>query len=69
MDYCFGEIPQAQPRHGNGDIQCVIEARMEGRRPEAVTEEADTVEKALSSAIGKMRRMLDSEVEKMRDNR
>ncbi|MEC5292716.1 hypothetical protein VSX64_19030 [Aurantimonas sp. C2-6-R+9] len=56
-------------KEGLEDIQCMIEARMEGRKPEAVTEKASTTDKALGSAIGKMRRLLDSEIGKMRDAR
>jgi hypothetical protein len=42
-------------KEGVNDISCVLEARLEGRQPIAVTTEADTVEKAVSNALDKMK--------------
>ena len=52
----------------NGDIegrpliQCVLEARMEGKQPIAVTAQSEVVEKAVSSAIEKLKSALDTVV-------
>ena len=54
---------------GHDDIQCMIEARVEGRSPDAITEKGESVDQALSGAIRKMRQLLDSEIGKMRDAR
>lgn len=47
------------------DMQCVLEARMEGRQPMAVTCVASTTEKAVSGAIDKLKAMLDTAVGKI----
>ncbi|TXK64919.1 HPF/RaiA family ribosome-associated protein [Alkalisalibacterium limincola] len=46
---------------GDGvDKRCVLEARVAGHQPVAVTEDAETVEQALSGAAQKLKRALDS---------
>ncbi len=45
---------------GNSDMRCLLEARLAGRQPVAVTDEAATVEQAVDGAVRKMRRSLDS---------
>ncbi len=52
---------------GGNDKRCMMEARLEGRPPVAVTEQAPTVEQALNGAAGKLERSLDSLVERLRD--
>jgi len=37
------------------DKTCVLEARLKGRQPVAVTSHADSIEKAVSEATGKMK--------------
>jgi len=49
--------------HKNGDgvdKRCMLEARVAGHQPIAVTEDAETVEQALSGAAQKLKRALDS---------
>jgi ribosome-associated translation inhibitor RaiA len=41
-------------KEGKNQILCMLEARMEGRQPIAVTCKADVPEKAISSAIDKL---------------
>lgn len=44
---------------GADDIRCVMEARLEGRPPTAVTHRASTVAQALDGAAGKLTRSID----------
>lgn len=45
---------------GDQDIRCLMEVRIEGRQPVAVTHEAATVEQAVAGAVAKMARLIDS---------
>jgi ribosome-associated translation inhibitor RaiA len=47
---------------GTNDKRCVIEARLAGRNPVAVTDNADTLEQAINGAADKLQRKLDSEL-------
>jgi len=52
---------------GADDKRCMIEARIEGRKPQAVTHNAETVEQAIKGAAEKMKRALDNAIGKLRD--
>jgi ribosome-associated translation inhibitor RaiA len=52
---------------GSTDMRCLLEARLAGFQPVAVTEEAATVEQAVEGAVRKMRRSLDSTLGKRRE--
>ncbi len=54
---------------GADDKRCMMEARLEGRQPEAATHSADTVEKAIKGAAEKLRRVLDTSIGRLRDAR
>jgi ribosome-associated translation inhibitor RaiA len=45
---------------GPQDQRCLLEARLEGRQPVAVTEHAATQEQAVNGAVQKLQRLLDS---------
>lgn len=47
-------------RSTGDDIRCVLEARPEGLTPEFATDNASTVDDAVSGALHKMLRLLDS---------
>ncbi len=47
-------------KEGKDDIQCLLETRLKGRQPIAVTYKADTVEQAVSGAIGKLKASLET---------
>jgi ribosome-associated translation inhibitor RaiA len=49
-------------KSGGADIRCLLEARLAGRQPVAVTDEAATLEQAVDGAVRKMRRSLDSTI-------
>ncbi|ABG59013.1 HPF/RaiA family ribosome-associated protein [Cytophaga hutchinsonii] len=53
-------------KEGGDDKRCVLEARMEGKKPFAVTNNADTIEKAVSGAIDKLTTTLEKNLERQR---
>ncbi|CAM3483327.1 HPF/RaiA family ribosome-associated protein [Aequorivita lipolytica] len=52
-------------KDGFNDISCLLEARLEGRQPIVVTNQADTVDLALTGAIDKMKTAVESIIGKM----
>lgn len=50
------------------DKRCMIEARLAGLQPVAVTHFADTTEKAFQGAADKLKRVLNTTFEKMRNH-
>jgi ribosome-associated translation inhibitor RaiA len=47
-------------KDGLNDIRCLLEARLEARQPIAVSNQADTIEQAVSGAIEKLKNSLDT---------
>ena len=47
---------------GQGDKRCMLEARLQGRQPLAVTHHADSLNQAISGAAEKLNRMIDAAV-------
>jgi hypothetical protein len=45
---------------GQNDKRCLLEARLEGLQPVAVTSHADTTEKAVRGAVDKLKASLES---------
>lgn len=58
---------QNADKSGSDDIQCKIEARLEGRQPVAVVGKSASKEIALDDAVGKMKARLDTIIGKMRN--
>ncbi|MDA1183023.1 MAG: HPF/RaiA family ribosome-associated protein [Acidobacteria bacterium] len=54
---------------GGLDMRCVIEARLEGRPPVAVTDHAATMDQAVSGATHKLARSLDRVFGRLHDKR
>lgn len=54
-------------KEGPDDKRCMIEARLEGRQPIAVTAHGDSYELAASAAIDKLTASLDTVIGKMRN--
>jgi len=52
---------------GSHDKRCMMEARLEGRSPTAVTHEAATVEAAIDGAAAKLARSIESTLGRLRD--
>jgi ribosome-associated translation inhibitor RaiA len=47
-------------KSGVNDIRCVMEARLEGRPPIAVTSQETTMDEAVDGAAGKLKRLIES---------
>jgi ribosome-associated translation inhibitor RaiA len=47
-------------KHGQKDKRCMIEARLEGMQPIAVTNHADTHEQAVTGAVDKLKSSLNT---------
>ena len=60
---------QNADKNGANDIQCRIEARLEGQQPLLVESKEENHEKALSAALSKMQAALRTKVGKMQNNR
>lgn len=52
---------------GDDDMRCMLEARLEGRPPVAVSHHAENMRKAVDGATDKLVRKLDSVVGRLRD--
>jgi ribosome-associated translation inhibitor RaiA len=52
---------------GTDDTRCVLEARVEGRKPIAVTNHAATVDQAVDGAADKLVRLMDSTLGRLHD--
>lgn len=55
-------------KSGADDMQCMLEARIKGQQPIAVSSKSDIKEKAINDAISKMKAALDTKVGKLRNN-
>ena len=53
-------------KEGINDKRCLLEARLEGRQPIAVTERANDYELAVSGAIKKLKALLETIVGKLK---
>jgi len=56
-------------KSGQKDQRCVLEARLEGRQPVAVTDHAATIEQAVNGATHKLARLLESTLGRLHDHR
>lgn len=54
---------------GQHDQRCMLETRLEGRQPVAVTEHAATLEQAVHGAARKLAHLLDSTLGRLHDHR
>ena len=52
---------------GHNTMRCMIEARLEGRRPIAVTHQAATIDDAVDGAANKLARLIESTLGRERD--
>jgi len=56
-------------KSGQQDQRCMLEARLEGRQPVAVTDQAAMLEPAVHGAAQKLAHLLDSTLGRLRDHR
>jgi ribosome-associated translation inhibitor RaiA len=52
---------------GDADMRCLMEARLNGRPPLAVTEKSGTVEQSVVGAAEKLKRAIQSTLERLQD--
>jgi len=52
-------------KEGINDIRCLLEARIEGKQPIAVSHQADTLKKAISGSIDKLKNSLETVIERI----
>ena len=55
-------------KDGPNDIRCMLEARIEGRQPIAVTHQANSHEQAVEGAIDKLKTSLDTIIGRLRNH-
>ena len=56
-------------KSGQNDKRCVMEARLEGRQPIAVTQHADTLHQAVDGAADKLTRLVEHTIGRLHDKR
>jgi hypothetical protein len=56
-------------KSGQEDKRCMLEARLEGRQPIAVTHQAVTLDQAVDGAAGKLARLIESTLGRLRDQK
>ena len=54
---------------GNDHMRCLMEARLEGRQPVAVTHQAATLDQAVDGAADKLIRLIESTLGRLRDHK
>ncbi len=57
------------PKCGKNDKRCIMEARLEGHQPIAVTDEASTLDLAINGAAHKLARLIEHTLGKLHDQR
>jgi hypothetical protein len=55
-------------KNGINDIRCLLEARLEGMQPIAVTNDADSAEQALFGAIDKLNISIESIISRVQNH-
>jgi len=52
---------------GNHDMRCLIEARLEGRKPIVVTHQATTLDQSVGGAVNKLNKLIKSTLDRLHD--
>lgn len=60
---------ESRGKTGQHDQRCMLEARLEGRKPVAVTNHSGTLDQAVQGAIQKLTKLLDSTLGRLNDHR
>jgi len=56
-------------KSGNNNKRCVMEARLEGRQPIAVTDQAATLDQAVDGAANKLTRLIEHTLGRLHDEK
>jgi ribosome-associated translation inhibitor RaiA len=62
-------IDETGPKSRKNNKRCMMEARLEGRQPIAVTDESSTLELAVAGAADKLARLIEHTLDKLHDQR
>lgn len=54
-------------KSGKNDMRCVMEARLDGRQPVAVRDQAETLDQAVDGAADKLARLIESTLGRLHD--
>ncbi len=54
---------------GDNNMRCLMEARLQGRQPVAVTHQAATLDQAVDGAADKLIRLIESTLGRLRDHK
>ncbi len=54
---------------GHNDMRCMMEARLEGRQPIAVTHQTATLDEAINGAAEKLARIIEGTLGRLRDQK
>ncbi len=57
------------PKNGTHDLRCLLEVRIEGRQPLAVSHNASTLDFAFNGAIDKLKKTLESTFDRIQKHR
>ena len=60
---------QNSQKNSPGDKRCMMEARLEGRQPIAVSHEAETLDQAIGGASDKLARLIENTLGRQRDQK
>lgn len=60
---------ESRGKAGPHDQRCMLEARLQGRKPLAVTDQASTLEQAVRGASDKLERLLETTLGRVHDKR
>jgi len=60
---------QNSDKSGQYDKRCMMEARLEGRQPTAVTHQAASLDDAVDGAVDKLKRSIESTLDRLKDIR
>jgi ribosome-associated translation inhibitor RaiA len=58
---------ESSHKSSQNDKRCMMEARLEGRQPIAVTHQAETLDRAVDGAADKLARLIESTLGRQRD--
>lgn len=54
---------------GNNDMRCMMEVRIKGRQPIAVTHQAASLDQAVDGAADKLNRLIENTIGRLRDHK
>ncbi len=60
------EVHLTEDNKGENDKRCMLEARLKGMQPIAVTNNGETIDNALKGALDKMKALLDTATGRLR---